>query len=107
MAGRFTIEKRGAAMPVMMRWFDSTETIMVLDISGRWTWDELLRAYDEALPVIQQTTETVYVIMLRAQDMYDTIARMYQPYGRKVGMAATLEEALAQIEQVKLRESQT
>lgn len=131
-------------MPVSFRWFDDENTIIAIDISGRWTWDELFRAYEQSLPDIEQSGHTVHVLMLRAQDEYrnyvppnafvhsismirrmppnigmgiivdsesrvlraihDTIARMYQPYGRKVGMVATLDEALAQIEQAKMRE---
>jgi hypothetical protein len=133
-------------MPVSFRWFDSDKTILILDISGRWTWDELFQAYDQNLADIQQTRHTVYVLMLRAQDefkhyvppnaivhsismirrlpsnigmgiivdsdsrilraIHDAIARLYQPYGHKVAMVATMDEAMAQIEAAKRRELQ-
>lgn len=124
-------------MTIHARWFNEEQTIVVLDISGRWTWEELYAAYEQAMTMISSQEGRVHAIINRAQDefrsyappnaivhsvslirklpqnfgmgvivdsdsrglraLYDAIARIYPPFGRKLAMVATLEEAVAYI----------
>lgn len=53
-------------MPVSTRWHDLS--ILIFEISGRWTWEEFFQAYDEVLPAVQQAGHTIYALVVRLPD---------------------------------------
>lgn len=61
-------------MAVNVRWFSDEHTIIVLDISGRWTWDELYAAYDQVMKMMDNQDSKIHAIMNRAQDEYRSYA---------------------------------
>ena len=46
-------------MPVSIRWYDPEKTIILYDVSGRWTWAEFFEAYDEAIKMINTSNHAV------------------------------------------------
>ena len=132
-------------MTINARWFNDEQTIVILEISGRWTWDELYVAYEQVLSMMSSKTGNIHAIMNRAQDeyrsyappnaivhsvslirklpknfglgvivdsgsqglraLYDAIARIYPPFGRKLAIVTTLDEAITRIARYDERES--
>jgi len=131
-------------MTINARWFNEEQTIVILDISGRWTWDELYTAYNQVMEMSGEKNHTIHAIMNRAQDeyrgyappsaivhsvslirklppnfgigvivdsgsnslraLYDVITRIHAPFGRKVAMVATLDDAMIHIARYDERE---
>lgn len=124
-------------MAIDVRWLNDEQTIVVLDFSGRWTWEELYTAYQQVGGMVSGKPGTIHAIMNRAQDefrsyappnaivhsvslirklpknlgvgvivdsgspglraLYDAIARLYPPFGRKLAVVATFDDAVAYI----------
>lgn len=46
-------------MSVTVRWYDVEKTIILYDVSGRWTWDEFFEAYDKAIQMMETSEQAV------------------------------------------------
>jgi hypothetical protein len=55
-------------MPVTVQWHDAEHTILRYEFSGRWTWDEVFRAYQRAGVLCASVQHTVYGILLATDD---------------------------------------
>ncbi|MEO8609041.1 MAG: hypothetical protein ABI690_14220 [Chloroflexota bacterium] len=50
-------------MPISNSWDNDEKTIIRMDVSGIWTWDDLNRAFDESSAMLDSVNHTVYPIV--------------------------------------------
>lgn len=50
-------------MPILVVWDNDEKTILRYDIRGRWTWDEMMNAYNEGAALLKEVSHTVDFIV--------------------------------------------
>jgi hypothetical protein len=50
-------------MPVQVRWYDEAQTIVLYEIQGNWTWDELYPEYTRAIQMEKSVPHRVDVLI--------------------------------------------
>jgi hypothetical protein len=50
-------------MPVQVRWYDDAQTIVLYEIEGNWTWDELYPEYRRAIQMEKSVPHRVDVLI--------------------------------------------
>jgi len=64
-------------MPVRVRWYDDTQTTVLYEFSGKWTWNEFYPVYQQAYEMITSVEHIVHSISMPTDDE----ARGHVPVG--------------------------
>src|SRR5689334_8333352 len=56
-------------MPVINTWDNDEKTIIRMEVSGRWTWDEMYQASESGFAMLDSVAHTVYPILDFSQSL--------------------------------------
>lgn len=57
-------------MPITNSWDNAEKTIVRMEISGAWTWDEMNRAFNESTAMLDSVNHIVYQIVDMSQSQH-------------------------------------